>query len=178
MNYLDFIVLVPILWGMFKGFKNGLISEVGAVASLLLGIWLATNFSPQVGSLLAEKTSISEQYQEVAAFSLIFFVVVVLCFIVTRILKSLFKAISLAWLDKLLGILFGASKWIIIIAFIFFFIDTLIVRNYDKPIAVFENSLFYKPLVSTTHNVMENGIQLPNVEELSTKLPDFKNASE
>lgn len=175
MNYLDFIVIIPVLWGMFKGFKNGLISEVGAVVSLIFGIWLAIMFSAQAGEFIAEKTSITPQYQGIVAFSLIFFVVVVLCFIITHVLKSFFKAIRLAWLDKLLGIVFGAAKWVIIIAFLFFFTNTLIVRYYNEPIEVLETSLFFKPLVAAAHHVLENGVCLPSAEEISTQLPAFNN---
>ncbi|MDR0940594.1 MAG: CvpA family protein [Bacteroidales bacterium] len=178
MNYLDFIVVIPVLWGMFKGFKNGLISEVGAVVSLIAGIWLAIKFSAQVGEFIASKTSITPQYQGIVAFALIFFVVVVLCFIITHILKSLFKAIRLAWLDKLLGTVFGAAKWVIIIAFIFFFSNTLIVRYYNEPIEVLETSLFFKPLATAAHNLLENGIQLPDSEQISKQLSGFNSKTQ
>ena len=167
MNYLDFIVIIPVLWGMFKGFKNGLISEVGAVVSLILGIWLATVFSQKGGEFVAAHSSITTQYQEVVAFSLIFLIVVVLCFIITKLLKNFFDAIHLAWLDKLLGIVFGAGKWIIIIAFLFFFTQTLITRYYDEPVELLEKSLFFKPLAGVAHDVLEGNVHLPVAEQIS-----------
>ncbi len=173
MNYLDFAIIIPVLWGMFKGFKNGLISEMGAVISLILGIWLAFKFSIQAGEFIASKTSITPQYQEVVAFSLIFLIVVVLCFLVTRLLKNFFKAISLAWLDKLLGIVFGAGKWVIIIAFAFFFVQTLIARYYTEPVELLETSLFFKPLANAAQSVIDGTVQLPTMEQISEHLPDF-----
>jgi len=161
MNYLDFALLIPVLWGMYKGFKNGFISEVGAIIALILGIWLASLFSAQGAEFLAAHTEITPQYREITAFALIFFIVVVLCFIITQVLKRFFDALHLTWLDKLLGIVFGACKWLIITAFIFFFTQVLIARYYKEPVGVLEKSLFFKPLAEAVHNVLEHNVQLP-----------------
>ncbi|MDR2962818.1 MAG: CvpA family protein [Bacteroidales bacterium] len=158
MNYLDFIVIIPVLWGMFKGFKNGLIGEVGAVIALVLGIFLAMKFSAQGGELVAARTSVTPQYQEIVAFAIIFFIVVLLCFCVTFVLKRLFNAINLAWLDKLLGIVLGGVKWLIIVAFLFLFVKTITARYYEEPVEAFEKSLFFEPLAGGAHCVLEHKI--------------------
>jgi membrane protein required for colicin V production len=176
MNYLDFAIVVPVLWGAFKGFKNGLISEVGAVASLLAGIWLATIFSVRGGELIAAHTSITPQYQQIAAFALIFFVVVVLCFIITNLLKRFFDAIRLTWLDKLAGIVFGIGKWLIIIAFVFFFAQTLIARYYAEPVEMIETSMFFKPLAGAAQSLIDGTVQLPTAEQISNHWQNFNNA--
>ena len=45
MNYLDIIIVVPLVYGLIKGFSNGLIKEVTALVALLAGVYVAINFS-------------------------------------------------------------------------------------------------------------------------------------
>ena len=45
MNYLDIIIAVPLLYGMIKGFSNGLIKEVTSLLALFIGVYVAINFS-------------------------------------------------------------------------------------------------------------------------------------
>ena len=45
MNYLDIAIAVPLLYGLVKGFSNGLIKEITGLVSLIIGIYVAVNFS-------------------------------------------------------------------------------------------------------------------------------------
>lgn len=164
MNYLDVIVLIPVLWGAYKGFSNGLISEGGTVLALVLGIWASVSFSETGGEYVAKFLSITGQYKEIVAFSLIFLIVVIICFIITRLLTKLFETIKLGWLNKLLGIVFGATKYIIVFAFVFFFIQTLVQRYYTEKVESFENSLFFNPLANSAKSLLEGTIQMPDLE--------------
>lgn len=161
-NYIDILVLIPVLWGGFKGFKNGLISEGGTFFALILGIWAAMSFSAQGGDFVQNTFGISNEYKEIVAFSMIFLIVVILSFIITRLLTSFIKAISLAWLNKLLGVMFGAGKFLIMISFLFFVIKTITHTYYKKPVATFESSLCFNPLSNMAAYILEGNIALPN----------------
>lgn len=165
MNFLDIIVIIPVLWGAFKGFKNGLISEGGTIVALVLGIWASLHFSDSVAGLVAEYTSVSPQYQQVVAFGVVFIFVLIACFIVTRVILRFCKAIKILWLDKLLGIVFGMSKYLIILAFIFYLANTLIQSYATKPIETVETSVFFKPLAETAESVVSGKIQTPHIDK-------------
>ena len=102
MNILDIIAIIPILWGAFKGFKNGLITEGGTIIGLVLGIWAAMHLSENLTKYIQEYTSISPEYQQIAAFAGTFIIVLIFCFIITRILIRFCKSINILWLDKIL----------------------------------------------------------------------------
>ena len=180
-NFIDILVLIPVLWGGFKGFKNGLISEGGTFFALILGVWASVSFSPQGGAFVQNSFGISDQYKEIVAFSIIFLVVVIISFFITKLLTNFFKAISLEWLNKLLGIVFGAGKYLLIISFLFFVIQTLANKYYQKPVPAFESSLCFKPLSNMAGSVLEGNIVLPdftfeypviNTEEVIQNLQD------
>ena len=163
-HIIDIIVLIPILWGAFKGYKNGIISEGGTILALILGIWASVRFSSFGGNYIQKLFGASDQYKEIIAFSLIFIIVVILSFYITKLIHNLFKAIKLEWLNKLLGVAFGATKYLLILSFLFFITETLSQKYYKKPIPVFENSLFFKPLSSFAHSVLEGNICLPDID--------------
>ena len=72
-NFIDVFVLIPLLWGAFKGFRNGLISEGGTVLAIIIGIWASVKFASTGGIYVAKYLSIGPHYQEIVAFSLILF---------------------------------------------------------------------------------------------------------
>lgn len=161
MNVIDYILIVPVLWGGFRGFKNGLISEGGTVLALVLGIWISVRFSDTFGEYMSQFFDVSEQYREVLAFTLLFLGVVILCFIITRLLVRFFEAIKLKWLDTLLGVLFGAFKYVIVLAFLCFLLHTLITRYSNKPIETTELSLFFKPMAHSAESLLEGNMVVP-----------------
>jgi membrane protein required for colicin V production len=165
MNLIDYILVLPILWGGFRGFKNGLISEGGTVLALILGIWISVRFSGSAGLYISQYFDVGEQYREVLAFTLLFVCVVILSFVCTRLLSHFFKTIHLQWLDTLLGIVFGATKFLIVIAFMCFVLHTLIQRYSTQPIETVENSLFFNPLAHSAQGLLEGNIVLPLPEQ-------------
>jgi len=160
-NVLDVLVVIPILWGGFKGFKNGMISEGGTLLALILGIWASVSFSDSFGSYVEEYLSISNEYKEIVAFGTIFILVVIVSFMITSQFRKFFKAVSLEWLDKLLGIGFGAAKFLVIVAFIFFLINTLVDRYSSKEVKLLEESLFFKPLSASAKAILDGNIAIP-----------------
>ncbi len=175
MNFLDVIVLIPVLWGAFKGFKNGLISEVGTIAALILGIWAAINLSGTLSEYIQEYTSIAPEYQQITAFATTFVIVVVACFCITKIIVHFFKTIKILWLDKLCGIVFGMSKYLIVIAFLFYLANSLIESYATKPIEVVETSVLFKPMAKTAESFVSGKIKVPHIEKNDTFEEKFKN---
>lgn len=178
MNFLDIIVLIPVLWGAFKGFKNGLISEAGSIASLILGIWAALTLSDKIAPFVAKFTAISEGYQQITAFAITFVLVLILCYIITRIIIGFCKAINILWLDKLLGVLFGMSKYLIILSFIFYLTNTLVKSYATKPVEVIENSVLFKPMAETAESFASGSITIPTIEKPSFFDPFKQNNDE
>jgi len=164
MNFLDILVIIPALWGAFKGFKNGLISEGSSIAALILGIWAAVSCSDVLGSYIQEYTSISPQYQQITAFAGTFILVIIACYVVTRVILAFAKVIKIAWLDKVLGIIFGMSKFLIVIAILFFLANSLIERYAKKPIEIIETSIFFKPLAHCAEYVIGGEFHIPHIE--------------
>ncbi|MFH2095610.1 MAG: CvpA family protein, partial [Bacteroidota bacterium] len=116
MNYFDIIVLIPVLWFGYKGFTKGLVVEIATLAALLLGIWGGTGFSGVLSRFMTNTLGWTSEYIPVIAFALTFILIVIAVHLVARLVTKLVKAVSLSFLNRIAGALFGAAKVVLLIS--------------------------------------------------------------
>ena len=142
MNYLDIIIVVPLLYGLIKGFSNGLIKEVTALVSLLAGVYVAINFSLYLEPKVADVLGGYEQFISIIAFAILFLVSVLCIKAIGFMLEKLTKALALGIISRFLGGIFGLLKIVVIFSFLLFVItDYNLVNKKTK-----DDSVLYKPL--------------------------------
>jgi len=59
MNYFDIIIIAPLLWGAYKGFKKGFIIEIASLIALFFGIYGGIKFSSISANYLGNLFNIS-----------------------------------------------------------------------------------------------------------------------
>ena len=142
MNYLDIIIVVPLLYGLIKGFSNGLIKEITALFSLLVAVYVAINFSLYLEPKVAEALSGHEQFISIIAFAILFLVSVLCVKAIGFMLEKLTKALALGIISSFLGGIFGLLKVVVIFSFLLFTItDYNLVNKKTK-----DDSVLYRPL--------------------------------
>lgn len=144
MSYLDIIIFLPILLGIIIGIKRGVVKEVFAIVGIILGIVAAKIYAGDAALWMQAQVSTwdSNLLKPIVAF-LIFMVVALVCKLMAYLLTKLFKLIELGWLNRLIGALFGAAKWILIVSVVIICIDTLDgVLHFIKP-EVKDSSILY-----------------------------------
>ena len=70
--YLDIIIAAPLLYGLIKGVSNGLIKEIIGLLSLIIGIYVAVNFSIFLEPYLSGIFDNYEQFKPILAFAILF----------------------------------------------------------------------------------------------------------
>ncbi|MFI5149852.1 MAG: CvpA family protein [Bacteroidia bacterium] len=148
MNYIDIIICVPVAWGLYKGFRKGLIIEVATLISLLGAVWVAVNFSDFISRMIREKLHWNNTYVPVISFVLLFIGVLAGVYALAKLIERSIDAASLGPVNKITGALFGAFKFALILSVLFFLIDAV-----EKSVPVFtsekkSSSLLYKPIAS------------------------------
>ena len=144
MNFIDIVIIVPVLWGGYIGYKKGLIIEVISLVALGFGIWGGIHFSDLIGDLLREK--INSEYVSLTAFVITFAVIVMTIYFIGKMLEKLVNLVQMKLLNKLAGIVFGVGKVALIISVL-----VLIINSYDKnnkfiPQKAKDESLLLQPL--------------------------------
>ncbi|RMG76196.1 MAG: CvpA family protein [Bacteroidetes bacterium] len=109
MNYLDIVILIPVLYFGFNGLRKGLIKELSSLAALVLGIYAALYWNSFAYQYLTAH-QITSKYIMPLSFALTFIAVVVFVHLIGKLLDKLIKVIALGMVNRLLGMLFGFLK--------------------------------------------------------------------
>jgi membrane protein required for colicin V production len=148
MNLLDIILILPLAYGIIKGVIKGFVLQLASLIGLIAGIYFAKLYASSVATLFYHWFDISLQYGKAIAFLVLFLIVGLLVYLLAKSLDRFIELISLKWLNKLLGALFGGLKYALILSVllnVFQAIDkhsTIILKNTKK------SSLLYNPITS------------------------------
>ncbi|MBC9794338.1 CvpA family protein [Sinomicrobium weinanense] len=123
MNYIDIAIGVLIVFGFVRGLFKGLFVEIASLAALILGIYFAIHFSYIAGDYLENYVDWDEKYLNLAAFILVFCVVIIVVSLAGKLLTKIADFAALGLLNKVLGGLFGGLKVVVVIGALLVFFD-------------------------------------------------------
>ncbi len=146
MNYFDIIVVIPILWAAYKGFKKGFVIEVASLAALLLGVWGAIKFSGFITEFIINNFDSQSKYLSIISFAITFIIIVIGVHFVARLVNKLVKAIALNFINRIAGGVFGIAKVAFIISIILSIINQVDQKSDFISDEFIENSLLYEPI--------------------------------
>ena len=146
MNYFDIIIIIPLLWGAFKGFKKGLIIEIASLVALFLGVWGGVKFSSISAEYLSEMFDISEKIMPLISFAITFILIVIAVFTLAKLLQKFIKMVALGLVNKITGAIFGLLKFALIISVILNLVNNVNAEvNFIEP-EMKNSSLLYEPV--------------------------------
>ncbi len=179
--YLDLIIAIPIAWGMFRGFRRGLIIELCTLMALVLGVYGAAEFGDMAGQYLESVFNTDPRISLVLAFTLLFILIVVVVFLFGRILEKVIKLVALGIINKLFGLLFGAAKFALILSGFIFVIKGFPLTEKSIPADWKKESVLYEPvsmIAPRLFPVLKNRTWLDKIEgkfeDLREKVEDFE----
>ncbi len=111
MNLLDLILLVPLIWGAYRGFRKGLIFELTTFIALFAGIYGAMHFSGIAEPYLKTTLGSEQNHIPLIAFGLTFLAILIGVHLLGRLLHGLVQMVALGLLNGLLGGIFGILKF-------------------------------------------------------------------
>ena len=146
MNYLDIIITVSLLYGLIKGFSNGLVKEVTSLSALFIGVYVALNFSEFLEPKFIDVLDGYQQFVPVLTFGILFLVSVLCIKSLGIVVDKLTKVLALGVFSKIFGGVFGFLKVVVIFSFLLFVItDYKLVDKQTK-----EDSVLFGPLTDAT----------------------------
>jgi membrane protein required for colicin V production len=152
LNYLDIFIVCVLVFGFFRGFIKGLIMELSSLFAIVLGAygslkfsdltldWVSLNFSSQI-------ENIDDNYLKIASFAFTFLIIIVFVSVIGKGLTRVVKMVSLGLINKTLGGLFGAIKYVLILSFFFVFFENLNSTLFLIDESFFESTLLYEPIM-------------------------------
>ena len=146
MNWIDAIIVIILILSLVTGFTNGFVKEVASLAALILGIWGAIKFSAFTAEKLYDYFDMTRRYVGVIAFIVTFGVIVVIIHFIGILVDKIINAASLGFVNRLLGIVFGLIKSVLIMSVFFSVLNAIDARNPFLPKTTIEQSKFYSPI--------------------------------
>ncbi len=116
LNIADLALAIIWLFCSLRGYMRGLVKEVGALAAIILGFYIAATYHKPVTPYLA--SAISGNYAGTAAYLLLFTVTLLGVWFLALAVSGIVKVTTTQWADRLFGGLFGLAKGVIITAVI------------------------------------------------------------
>ena len=110
MNILDIVILVILVGAVINGFVKGFFVELASIASLILGIWAAVEFSGFVRHWLSNYLDWNINTMRLVSFILIFIFVVIVVHLIATLTEKFVRAIALSIFSRLAGAVFGGLK--------------------------------------------------------------------
>lgn len=116
MNLLDLLIVLPIAFFAYRGFKNGLIREVLSIVGIVLSVFLTFRYMDEAGTYIQPYIENNAAYVPFIAAFIILIGTLVAVNIVAVLARKLLETIQLNFINRATGLAFGALKCGIIIS--------------------------------------------------------------
>lgn len=144
LNFIDIAVVCLLFYGLIRGAFRGFFVEIASLLALVLGVFGALHFSSFTASLLSNY--LDWEYLPLLAFALTFVGIIIGVSWVGKLLTKLAKVILLGFLNRLLGALFGACKWLVICGVLIWILGQVNTFFPFLPEDLIKESLFFEQL--------------------------------
>lgn len=146
MNFIDILIIVPLIYAGYKGFKNGLIIEVFTMLALFVGLYAGVHLSDSIAAFLHNNLGWESDYLPVIAFTLVFLGVGAMVYFAGKAIEKVVRVAQLSTLNKLLGTFFSALKMLYFVSVVIVIFEAFDEKGHFFPVEKKESSLLYNPV--------------------------------
>ena len=155
MNWLDVVLLLPLLVGLVRGLMRGLISEIIAIVVVILGVVGAKLWAPAFSKWILAQFAWPQGVCDVVAYTLIFLGIAIVLSILARLLTKFMRAIHLGWANRLFGGVFGVCKYgLLVLIVVFIMQKTNESFHWLDESPVVKSSVVYPQMVKATNAIL------------------------
>lgn len=154
MNFVDILILLPLIIGGWRGFKRGFVVEIFTLLALLVGIYAGIHLSDAVAGWLNDVFNLNSEYLPIIAFLVTFLGVGALVYFAGVVLEKMVNMVALKMVNKLLGLFFGVVKFLFFISVFLVILEAFDEKSEFIPKEKKENSLLYHPVKETSLTVI------------------------
>ena len=120
--YLWIIIIgIVLLYAVISGFIKGLLSQIGQIGGLIIGVLAARALTPSLLTMLRTDAGVdsSSMITTVVCYFLVFLAGYFAIVLLARLIKLVVKVACLGVLDRIGGALFKLIKWSIILSLVY-----------------------------------------------------------
>ena len=140
MSTIDIVLVILVLFGGYRGYRDGFLMGMATLAALVMGIFIAFKFTGEGMEFLQERFNADKAILPYISFLLIFVTIVVLVNLLGRFLRHSIDKTFLGRVDEAFGSVLGAFKMLFMLSVFLWIIDSFKV---DLPADWTDNSFMY-----------------------------------
>ena len=125
MAILDIILLLCFIPAIVTGISKGFVRQVVDLVAILAAAWAAFHFSTMMADWLGQYLTLDPSILKVVSFVLVAIVVAILLHLVGTLLTKTLQTLSLGFVNRLLGLVFGVLKVALILGLVILLFETL-----------------------------------------------------
>lgn len=125
MAILDIILLLCFVPAIVSGISKGFVKQVIDLVAILVAAWGAFHFSTTLGEWLGQYLTLDTTVLNVISFALIAIVTALVLHLVGALITKALKAVSLGFLNRLLGLVFAVLKVGLVLGLLILLFETL-----------------------------------------------------
>ena len=168
--FIDLIVVVVLIWALFKGLRKGLIVAVFSLLAFIIGLAAAIKLSTIAAAYIGENVNISQRWLPIVAFAVVFLLVVFLVRLGAKALEGVVNIALLGWANKLGGFIFFALLYLFILSVLLFY-TTQVNLISETTLQASVTYPYLQPLGPKVMNAI--GTILPFFKDMFTELLHF-----
>lgn len=156
MATIDIVFIAIMVWGAFRGWRNGLLKEVVSTLGFFLGLFIAYHLYASCGDFLSphitQNATIGKILGRIIAFILLWVVSPIVIGLIATMFTKTLKGIHLGFINSFTGTLVGMLKYVILLSFVFGAMNLLGILDKEKR----EQSIFFEPVASVAGVLLEH----------------------
>lgn len=142
MSFLDFAILLLLIWAVYKGWQQGLLRELISMGGFILGLLIAATLYSSFSGVLAPRLGTNPTVGNIIAFLLLWIVTPIVLGVVATVLTKALRGMRIGLPNSILGAAVSILKYLILMSCVFNVMSFLHVVSTEKAQA----SLFYEPV--------------------------------
>lgn len=152
----DILIGVILIIAIWKGWKNGFVYQIVALASVFIGIFVAGKFWWFLNDFLKEKFNWNETILKYISMILTAILIILAVIFIGKLFSKLIEVTIFGVFDKILGLILSFIQAVVVLSFIVYGV------NYFFP----ENNFF-------TKEKMDKSYTLPFIEPIAKEIVNY-----
>jgi membrane protein required for colicin V production len=143
-NFLDIIIAIPLVYGAYKGFRNGFVMEIFTILALFVGLYAAFTFSDQLTAVFVDTQQEEPEFLPPLIFIVLLIGVGVGVYFAGKALEKVIKAAMLSTPNRIAGGIIGTAKFLYFTGSMLMFMTSMDKEEKFISSDTKENSLLYR----------------------------------
>lgn len=115
MVWVDVAIIIIVTLSALISVLRGFVKEALSLVAWVLAFWVAFSFHQNLATILAEYID-TPSLRLISAFALLFVITLIIAAVVNNLVSTLVKKTGLTGTDRMLGVIFGIARGIVIVA--------------------------------------------------------------